>query len=405
NTGPIVINFFNFALRLFSITPIDKTDILQLPFSSYLQMIVAKKKRITIKDVARVSELSFATISRVLNGSSSFPEKTRKKVWDAANELNYTPNSRARKLRAGSGANARQKSGIIIHISHLGNDSPVGNEFESQRSLLLAWEAEKQGMFPISYWYYKCKGFQCPPVLNSHIDGAIVGTPHLEVVDILKDKIPIVLMDVPFSPQNANVPMVNLDYRHGFNELMTMLKENGHERIGTVHSTNTGDAVSTEIPVFNVLNGAAELAGIKLPEECCISRDINPDNHDTMMKEIATQFVGAIKEKKISAIILPNMSYAVSLYENLTEAGLKIPEDISIAMLYYGLKSPQYDITSVMYDWDSLIEASLNVLKNLINNKPLICREFLVPSKFFKGRTIGKLQQQNKRCDMSMEEK
>lgn len=354
-------------------------------------MIITEKKRITIKDVASVAGLSFATVSRVLNGSASFPEKTRKKVWDAANELNYTPNSQARGLRAGSKASARHKSGIIIHISHLGNDNPVGSEFEARRSLMLSWEAEKQGMFPISYWYHTRKGFQCPPVLNGHIDGAIVGTPHLEVVDILKDKIPMVLMDVPFSTQNANVPMVNMDYRHGFNELMAMLKKNGHKKIATVHSTDTGDAVSTEAPVFNALHGAAKLAGIKLPEECCISRDINPENHDMIMKEIAEQFVEVIKNKEISVIILPNMPCAVSLYENLTESGIKIPEDVSIAALYSGLKSPQYDITSVMYDWDGLIITSLEVLKSLIDKKPLLCREFLVPSKFFRGKTIGKI--------------
>lgn len=354
-------------------------------------MIVSEKKKVTIKDVAGVAGLSFATVSRVLNGSSGFPEKTRKKVWDAANELNYTPNSQARNLRAGNGINARHKSGIIIHISHLGSDNPVGSEFEAQRSLMLAWEAEKEGMFPISYWYYKRKGFQCPPVLNGHVDGAIVGTPHMEVVDILKDKIPMVLMDVPFSSQNANVPMVNMDHRHGFNELMTMLKKNGHKKIATISSTNTGDAVSTETPVLNVIRSTAETAGIKLSEEYCISEDINPDNHDIMMKKISHKLAEAIAANKISAIILPNMSCAVSIYENFKECGIKVPEDVSLAALYSGIDSPQSGITSVMYDWDGLVTTSLEVLKNLINNNSLICREFLIPSKFFQGQTIGKI--------------
>jgi LacI family transcriptional regulator len=353
-------------------------------------MIVSEKKKVTIKDVAGVAGLSFATVSRVLNGSSGFPEKTRKKVWDAANELNYTPNSQARNLRAGNGMNARHKSGIIIHISHLGSDSPVGSEFEARRSLMLSWEAEKQGMFPISYWYHKRKGFQCPPVLNGHVDGAIVGTPHLEVVDILRDKIPMVLMDVPFSSQNANVPMVNMDHRHGFNELMAMLKENGHERIGIVSSTNTGDAVSTERPVLNALHSTAELAGIKLPEDCYISENINPDNHDIIMKGISNRLAGAVKVGKISAIVLPNLSCAISIYENFRGIGIRIPEDVSIAALYSGLEAPQYGITSVMYDWQGLVETSLDVLKNLINKNSLTCKEFLVPSKFYSGKTVGK---------------
>ena len=353
-------------------------------------MLVTEKKRTTIKDVANVAGLSFATVSRVLNGSSNFPEKTRKKVWDTANKLNYTPNSQARNLQAGSRADARSKSGIIIHITHLGGDNPVGSDFEAQRSLMLAWEAEKQGLFPISYWYYKRKGFQCPPVLNGHVDGAIVGTPHLEVVDILKDKIPMVLMDVPFSARTANVPMVNMDYRYGFSKLMTKLKKNGHERIGTVYSTNTGDAVSLEQPVFNVLRAEADSAGIELPKEYCITRDIDSNNHDYMMREITMDFADLIRKGKISAIISPNLCYINTLAENFTKMNIKIPEDVSLGGLNFHQQTPDCYISSVVYDWKGLIETALEVLKKLIDNKPFLCKEFLVPSTFYEGRTIGK---------------
>lgn len=353
-------------------------------------MLTADKKRITIKDVAKMAELSFATVSRVLNDSSGFPDKTRKRVWDVANELNYTPNIQARQLRAGGGENVRDKSGIIIHITHLENESPINSEFESKRSLLLAWEAEKRGLFPISYWYYKRKGFQCPPVLNGHIDGAIVGVPHLEVIDILKNKIPLVLMDVPFSQQNANVPMVNVDYRYGFNELIAMLKENGHKKIGTAYSTDVGDGVSMESPIFKVLRNVAEDFNMDLPNEVCFSENINPENHDEMMGKIAKRFILAIKEKKITAIVLPNISHAISLYENLVKSGIKIPQDISMATCNFGFKPAKYEISSVMYDWNGLITTSLEVLKKLINNETLLCNEFLVPSFFVKGKTIGK---------------
>jgi LacI family transcriptional regulator len=348
-------------------------------------------KKITIRDIAQKGAISVSTVSGILSGRDGFSEATQKRVWDIANSLNYTPNKEARKLRSGGDSGKREKTGIIIHISHLGSKTPLDSEFEAQRTLMMGWKAENHKLFSLSYWYYKYKGFQCPPVLNGHVDGAIVGTPHLEVVNILRDKIPMVLMDVPFSQQNANVPMVNMDYRYGFNELMTMLKENGHEKVGTVHSTNTGDAVLTKAPVFKAIRDAAELAEIKLPEEYCIARDINPDNHDVMMKKVTEELIGAIKEKKISAIICSGNSCAVSLYENLKEAGFKIPEDVSIATLYSGMKSPQYNISSAMYDWEGLIDTSLDVLKNLIDNKTLSCREFLVPSSFFKGQTIGKI--------------
>lgn len=157
-------------------------------------------------------------------------------VWEVAHSLGYVPNAQARRLRAGETENDRGKTGIIIHISHLGCETPIGNDFQARRSQLLEWDGQRRGLYPITYWYHKLKGFQCPPVLNGHVDGAIVGTPHSEVVAILKDKLPTVLMDVPFTHANVGVPMVNLDYRPGFTALFAALREKGHRSVGVVSS-------------------------------------------------------------------------------------------------------------------------------------------------------------------------
>lgn len=52
----------------------------------------------TILQVAAQAELSIATVSRVLNGGKYVSENTRKKVLEAARELNYQPNYMARQL-------------------------------------------------------------------------------------------------------------------------------------------------------------------------------------------------------------------------------------------------------------------------------------------------------------------
>ena len=52
----------------------------------------------TILQVAAQAGLSIATVSRVLNGGKYVSESTRKKVLDAAKELNYQPNYMARQL-------------------------------------------------------------------------------------------------------------------------------------------------------------------------------------------------------------------------------------------------------------------------------------------------------------------
>jgi LacI family transcriptional regulator len=52
----------------------------------------------TIRDVARSAGVSIATVSRVFNGSSRVSEPTASRVWSAASDLDYWPNSAARSL-------------------------------------------------------------------------------------------------------------------------------------------------------------------------------------------------------------------------------------------------------------------------------------------------------------------
>ena len=52
----------------------------------------------TIHDVAHRADVSIATVSRVLNGNARVSEESRRRVFEAASELDYWPNSAARSL-------------------------------------------------------------------------------------------------------------------------------------------------------------------------------------------------------------------------------------------------------------------------------------------------------------------
>lgn len=57
---------------------------------------------VTIYDIAKLSGVSIATISRVVNGSPRVSEKTKEKVLAVMKEYNYTPNPFARSLQFNS---------------------------------------------------------------------------------------------------------------------------------------------------------------------------------------------------------------------------------------------------------------------------------------------------------------
>lgn len=52
----------------------------------------------TIRDVARLAQVSVATVSRALNGLDNVSDLTRTRVSDAVRELGYVPHAGARSL-------------------------------------------------------------------------------------------------------------------------------------------------------------------------------------------------------------------------------------------------------------------------------------------------------------------
>lgn len=53
---------------------------------------------LTIYDISKKANVSIATVSRVINGSTNVKESTRKKVMDIINEYDYKPNASARAM-------------------------------------------------------------------------------------------------------------------------------------------------------------------------------------------------------------------------------------------------------------------------------------------------------------------
>ena len=66
--------------------------------------------KVTIYDVARVADVSLATVSRVLNNPEKVKPKTRERVLTAIKELGYRPNAIARGLASRRSTNV----GLIV---------------------------------------------------------------------------------------------------------------------------------------------------------------------------------------------------------------------------------------------------------------------------------------------------
>ena len=68
-----------------------------------------------IRDVARETGLSVATVSRVMNGAKNVRDETRARVMEASEKLDYLPNPAARAL---STKRSKTIAAIIPNINH-----------------------------------------------------------------------------------------------------------------------------------------------------------------------------------------------------------------------------------------------------------------------------------------------
>lgn len=156
-----------------------------------------------LRDVAKMAKVGVGTVSRAMNGTGYVSEVTRKRIEEAARELNYTPNELARNL-------FRKRTGIIGVVV-----PDVENPFFGKFLKYVEIELYKHG--------YKTMACNTIDISNREkdyidmlernmVDGIITGAHTLRDDDYLKINGPIVSLDRDFGP---GIPLIHSDHVKG----------------------------------------------------------------------------------------------------------------------------------------------------------------------------------------------
>ena len=349
-------------------------------------------KRITIRDVAEKSGVSTATVSRVLNGEIRFPETTRKKVWKAAHTLGYEPSIQARQLRSGQRGN-RVRTNLIMYLFNLAADNPIGDRFTADCAQMFDWMASRKGFYTTNYRYFRKEGFHCPLILDRLVDGVVIGCPHQEVIDCVSKKVPTVLINVGESFAFPEIPRVVAATETGMCNRMLEAYRLEHRKTALVGSIGAPVQDSFALNHSRLISRLAGEIGFELTVAHRYQPpDLNPSNHEQRMDEIANALIPEIRSGRISLILCEDSCYARSIYTRLTGAGIRLPEEVSMITIDSISPIPEKEelLTAVAYDWPRMYTAALDVLKELIDGKQSVCRDFLVPVRIREGKTLGR---------------
>jgi DNA-binding LacI/PurR family transcriptional regulator len=266
-----------------------------------------------IIEVAKRAKVSTATVSRVLNGSADVSEKTSARVRKIVAELNYVPNSNARNLRVGS----TRLFGLIV--------SDIKNPFFPE--LIDGFEAlaaTKSIDVIFTHTDYDPKRLlKCVRrMVDRNVDGIAVMTSEVDEEALAQAehaRIPLVLLNqMALQDRFSNVLV---DYSQGFGEAIEHLLSLGHRDIGFIAGPQSLASARRRKQAFQA---ALRKCGLRLHAEWTAVGDMRVEGGKRAMEQI---LAGAAHP---TAIVATNDLMAIGAIETAREAGVRIPDDISL---------------------------------------------------------------------------
>ena len=268
---------------------------------------------VTLKDISKEAGVDVATVSRALNGSYGVHKATREKVMAVAKRLNYRANLLARELAVGRS----RTLGLLV--------PDIGNPYVTE-----VVRGAEDAAYAAGYHILLCNSYldatrevqYMRSLLDKRVEGILMHSvqnlSEAEVKELSGSGIPVVLLSRSPSASTFSGVCVNL-YEAGVIAGEHLI-ELGHKKVallngprdhanfteqakGFVKAVTAGDQGVTPI----VLNGPPSL-----------------DGGYQMAKKLLEQNPG------VTAIFAANDVTAFGVARAIFEAGLSIPEDISL---------------------------------------------------------------------------
>lgn len=309
---------------------------------------------ISIKDVAKLANVSTATVSRVLNNLGGYSDKTRDKVQKVIDEYGYISNMAAKSLR-------QSKSFLIAIIV-----PDISNGFFSTLALNLEKEFRSH-----NYTTIICNTDSDVDIEKSYhrdlvskmVDG-IISISGLETLsdDLINHNIPIVCIDRKVKT-NRKIPIIrNDDFAASFEATQHLINQ-GCKKILYVSS------YSSTFHITNRRDGyLAALNANNLPVDYNLIRYVEGKGESLYeAEELVSNIINSSVE--FDAIFGSNDKVAAGALYALKRYKISVPENVKIIgfdnSLYSQLPTPS--ISTVSRNTSSLALNAANTLINMIN--------------------------------------
>lgn len=278
---------------------------------------VAPPKPVSLRDLAKMANVSVATVSMVLNENPRISRATQIKVQRLIERTGYRPNRIAQSL---SSKYTRVIAVMLPALRHAFADAYFGE--------LISGVCDKAGKLGHKVMLESAK----PEFLKEkrhielferrYVDGVMLlgfNDRHGWLGELVDRGYPVVsannyMPDLPLGH-------VTCDYRGGAEQIMNYLLQLGHRKVGLIAGA---EATATQRDIIGVYRSRLQAHGVEIDDSYI------EDGRFTEAGGAAAAEALMSRHPEITALFGGNDKMAVGAIYSLTRRGLRVPEDVSV---------------------------------------------------------------------------
>ncbi len=275
----------------------------------------------TLKDIAARAGVSISTVSRVINSSdtkAASPE-IQEKIWSIVRETGYTPNSAARSLKLGENKNniVKETRGLACIVAR--SQNAIDEPFFLDLSRSLEKEAFKHG-YVLRYTFsaFDLNSSNTFNIISStKVDGVVVlGRFNPNLSGFLKKHYKNIVY-AGLNSIDCNYDQVICDGYRASLAAVKYLVSLKHSDIGYI-----GETIS-EVRYKGFCDALKE-SNLPINHQNIINTQLSTDGGYNGAKKLLNN------KTRVTALFCANDITAIGAMKAIKEAGMRIPEDISI---------------------------------------------------------------------------
>lgn len=279
---------------------------------------VGQSGSITMRDVARVANVSQSTVSRVLNRTASpipIGKETRRRVLAAVEQLGYRPNIYARSLR---GQKTRMIAMMIADISNSFYHPMVRAVQDAARRY------HYDVMVANSDHLRENEENFCDAIIRRPVDGIVIVPYHLaeDELDQLIQRTGVTIVCLGQHIHHPGVDVVfGSDGEASYEATRWLIEQRGHRRIGFI---GVDMAFAAGARRYQNFQRAMEEAGLSIPSEYVVLGDWSFESGQCAMRSLLTL------PAPPTAVFACNDAMAIGALMTAHEMGRRVPDDVAI---------------------------------------------------------------------------